>query len=177
MIGSATTSRTGCHQLLPRPRRTGPTAVARSMSVPCWRTTMTCWRASSAATALVSSIKSRQEGPPTTRAASLGQIVASGLRCRSSTRIVASRRARWPRGVGSHHGSPRSPKATLASFTRGRAVAGSTRTSRRADISSATSSVRNDSGIVGSEALQRRPATVTYRPSLVRSGFSTPSCC
>ena len=60
---------------------------------------------------------------PTTRAASLGQIVFSGSRCRSSVRMVAASRSARPSALGgSHHGSPRSPSATFASWTRARAV-------------------------------------------------------
>ena len=95
-----------------------------------------------------------------------------GRRWRSRVRMTAASRVRCPTGVGSHHGSPRSPSATLASWTRGRADSGSVRTARRAAISSATSSRRNGSGMAGSLARQRRPSTTMYRPSAVRGGSS-----
>ena len=140
----------------PRASRTGPTATPTSTSAPRCRTTMIPSRANSAATSRAASIKSRHDPPPTIRAASLGQMVASGRRCRNSARTAAASRARWPPGVGSHHGSPRSPSATSASRTRGRARSGSLSTSRRAAFSSPTSCLRSDSGTAGSGACSRR---------------------
>ena len=78
----------------PRPSRMAPAAVAGSTPSPCWRTTTTCAAASSPATLRAASMSSRQFSPPATRAASLGQMVASGRRWRSSVRIAAASRVR-----------------------------------------------------------------------------------
>ncbi len=75
----------------------------------------------SATTDLTGPMCRRHPGPPITRAASDRQIVRSGRRCRASAPIAASARARSLSSSGSsHHGAPRSPKATLAAWTRGR---------------------------------------------------------
>ncbi len=145
----------------------GPDAAATSTSAPCWRMATTPCRDSSPATSRAMSIRPRHASPPAARAASLGQTVASGRRCLNRARMVAASRSRRPSGVGSHHGSPRSPNATLASCTRGRADCGSLRTSRRAVISSSTNSWRSVSGMAGSVVRHRRPDTIRYRPSAV----------
>ena len=67
--------------------------------------------------------KGAPPGPPIVRATSLGQIDEDSARARSSDRIVAAIRSTRAASVaGSHHGSPRSPSATLASWTRRRAA-------------------------------------------------------
>jgi hypothetical protein len=81
-------------------------------------TSISCRLAMSAATDLTKSMCRRHPGPPITLAASDGQIVRSGSRCRASAPIAASARARRLSSSGSsHHGAPRSPKATLAACT------------------------------------------------------------
>lgn len=137
--------------------------------MPRCRTSTTPSRCRPAATLRARSMSSRQSVPPTTFAASLGQIVAPS-RCRSSALMVASMRCERPWSVCSHQASPRSPSATFASCTRGRACSGSVRTSRRAAISSATSSARKFSGMDGSEARHFRPLTTMWWPSGVSSG-------
>ena len=113
------------------------------------------------------SSNARHSVPPTARAASDGQIVR-GARWPASASTTARSRAERPSGVGAfHHGSPRSPNATLACRTRRRAsrsASGSPplrarATSRLAAMSSSTSSRRNGSGIDGSLARHRRPST------------------
>lgn len=149
--------------------RSGPCAEVGSTCLPRCRTSTTPSRCRYEATLCVRSMSSRQSVPPTTFAASLGQIVAPS-RCRSSALIVATMRCERPWSVCSHQASPRSPSATFASCTRGRACSGSERTSRRAAINSATSSARNFSGMDGSEARHLRPLTMMWWPSGVRSG-------
>jgi hypothetical protein len=155
-------------------RRTGPRQFRPVTTSPRCVTSISCRSAMSAATVLTSSMCRRQPGPPITRAASDGQMVRSGSRCRASTAIAASARARRLSSSGSsHHGVPRSPKATFAACTRCRAsrersaspsrVAAAT--ARRADINSSTSSFRSVPGIDGSLLLHRRPSIVIHRAS------------
>ena len=79
-------------------------------------------------------------GDPGRIAGADGGLGAAVLQQRAHRRrpaAPAGLRRRFPPG------SPRSPSAALASWTRGRAVSGSLRTSRRAAISSFTNSWRN----------------------------------
>ena len=110
-------------------------------------------------------------------------MVRSGPRRRLSASTVARNRCRRPSGEGrSHHGSPRSPRATLASCTLSRAsrsccgslVRRAEPTARRASINSFTSSWRSGSGMAGSVARQRRPDTMIQRPPSVRSSPPSP---
>ena len=114
----------------------------------------------------------RHPGEATIRAASDGQIELPPPRLTSRACTAARTRASRPvADRGSHHGSPRSPSATLASCTRRRASASASgssaeaRTARRAAISSVTSSLRRGSGIPGSVARHRRPSTTMWCPS------------
>lgn len=137
----------------PRPNRIGPMADSGFTSSPCCLTRRVPSSSSTAATSRADSISPRQPWPPTTRAASLGQIVDSGARCRSSARMVAARRVLLPSCDGcSHQASPRSPSAVFASRTRCRAFARSACSAQRAAVSSATSSAAKACGIPGSVA-------------------------
>ncbi len=128
--------------------------------------------ASSFATVLTRSIAGRQFGEATTLATSDGQTLLPGPRFAVSERIVERMRASNAASVGSsHHGSPRSPSACLASFTLARACwtrSGSSRLrriSRLAAINSVTSSALSRSGIDRSVARHLRPFTTMWRPS------------
>ena len=157
----------------PAASRTGPRADCGSSTrfPPCWTSTTSC-PCSSRATSRATGMRSRHCSPPTTRAASLGQMVLVS-RCLSSARTVAARRSRSPSSEGSsHQGSPRSPRATLASCTNGRAASPRLPTRRRARMSSLTSSARSGSGMEVSVARQRRPSTTMWWPSGVRSTSS-----
>lgn len=101
---------------------------------------------------------------PTARAASDGQIVLPSPRLRRRVRTAAPSRSRSAASSrGSHHGRPRSPSATLASWVRGRSWF------RRAAMSSFTSSARSGSGIDGSVRRHRRPFTTKKRSSTATS--------
>ncbi|ANZ41672.1 hypothetical protein BBK82_42715 [Lentzea guizhouensis] len=97
---------------------------------------------------------------------------------RSSASRPSCQRCRRSSAVCSHHGVPRSPRATLASWTLARASRSSSASwvrwaaamSRRAVISRLRRRAAGSGGMSGSVARHRRPLMITKCPSGVCSG-------
>ena len=123
-----------------RRTRIAPRAVAGSTTRPPWVTSTSPDATSRRAAARAGSISARQSSPPTARAASDGQIVATSARCSSSARIAQA--SRWSTDASFELDKAHDNLSELAKFRRWRSIRRSSERAGRDDSAPEAAAVR-----------------------------------